>query len=493
MTGYLALFGWPAAVATFFSRYGLAAAVSVTVIYGYLFLPIRPVVNLPILPPIDKTSIPALAALFFVLSALQSSASPNRLGLIPQGKLLRILLIGFLLCGVGAAYLNSDTLRYGSTVIPGMSLYDGLSSIGIALVTLLPFVIGYCCLATPKDQRVLLSVLAVAGVVYSVLCLYEMRMAPQLNMKIYGFFPHDWIQHRRGSGWRPIVFLEHGLWVAVFLSMAAIAGLGLFRLQAGEQTRKGLWLALITGATLFLTGQLTGTLILLACGSLVLFAPLRLQFIFAAAISAIVLLYPLARGANLIPVDAVLSVAESISEDRADSLEFRVNHEEILLEKARQRPMFGWGGWGRGLIYDQAGRLTSITDGYWIIVFGNGGLARYLTEMGLLCLPIILLARRQRSFQLGPETAVVVLVLAGNLIDLMPNAGISPITWLLAGALWGRLALERISSDDDPADTDVDEPLSAYTRQRVPIQRAARSTASQPASQYRRSHGIEPS
>ena len=46
--------------------------------------------------------------------------------------------------------------------------------------------------------------------------LVEVRLSPQINTWIYGFFQHDFIQMMRYGGFRPIVFLPHGLWVAFF-------------------------------------------------------------------------------------------------------------------------------------------------------------------------------------------------------------------------------------------------------------------------------------
>jgi len=387
MTGYIAIFGWPAAVAAFFARFGLSAAVCVTVIYGYLLLPQRPVIDLPILPALDKNSIPALTALLFVIVGAQNLSSGGRPQVIPKGGFLRFMLVGFLVCGLMTAILNTDALRYGATFLAGMTVYDGMSAGLSALILLIPFTIGYSCLAHPKDHRVILIVLAFAGAFYSVLGIYEMVMSPQLNLSIYGFFPHEWLQHRRGAGWRPIIFLEHGLFVASFLSMAAVAAIGIFRGEKGSAKTKGLWLAGFTGATLLLSGNLGASLILLTCGSVLLFTSPRMQMWVAAAFALLVLLYPIARGANVIPIGTVLSAANSFDEARAQSLEFRLDNEEELLEKARERPLFGWGGWARGRIYNDAGRMVSVTDGYWIIIFGDGGLVRYLFEMGLLTLP----------------------------------------------------------------------------------------------------------
>ena len=48
--------------------------------------------------------------------------------------------------------------------------------------------------------------------------------------------------------------------------------------------------------------------------------------------------------------------------DRAGSLEFRLMNEDLFIAKALQRPIFGWGGWGRGSLYEPGGRLLTIVD-----------------------------------------------------------------------------------------------------------------------------------
>ena len=54
------------------------------------------------------------------------------------------------------------------------------------------------------------------------LVIWEARMSPQINQQLYGFFAHDWLQHIR-NGFRPIIFLAHGLRVGIFLAMAMVA------------------------------------------------------------------------------------------------------------------------------------------------------------------------------------------------------------------------------------------------------------------------------
>ena len=45
----------------------------------------------------------------------------------------------------------------------------------------------------------------------------------------------------------------------------------------------------------------------------------------------------------------------------------------MLAAKAMRRPVFGWGGWGRSRVHDEWGTDLSITDGLWIIQFGQLG------------------------------------------------------------------------------------------------------------------------
>ena len=180
---------------------------------------------------------------------------------------------------------------------------------------------------------------------------------------------------------------------------------------------------------------------------LILLAPRRLQVALAAAIAAVVILYPLLRGLHLIPTDAILATAERLNPERAASLAFRITNEEALLDHANRKPWFGWGGYGRNLLYDpQTGSGVSIADGAWIITLGIYGWLGYLAQFGLLVLPLLLLA--VEAWKKPPEgiaapVAALALMLAANLLDLLPNATLEPLTWLMAGALLGQAEILR--------------------------------------------------
>ena len=141
------------------------------------------------------------------------------------------------------------------------------------------------------------------------------------------------------------------------------------------------------------------------------------------------------------PVDWVVAQAEAVSEERAASLQFRLDNEDALLARASERPLFGWGSWGRNLIHDPySGELVSTTDGRWIIVIGTLGWCGYIVEFGLLALPLLMLARpsiTRHGATLSPCSGTIGLLLAFNIIDMLPNATLIPFTWLIAGALLG--------------------------------------------------------
>jgi hypothetical protein len=183
------------------------------------------------------------------------------------------------------------------------------------------------------------------------------------------------------------------------------------------------------------------------------FAGRRMQVRLAAGLALIAVLYPLLRGADLVPVEAMLGQAERVSAERAGSLAFRFANEDRLLDHASQKPLFGWGGWGRNRVYDpDTGKDITVTDGRWIIVIGSFGWCGYVAEFGLLALPLLLLARRSRRLhpaEISPYAGPLALILGANMIDMLPNATLIPFTWLLAGALLGHAEALKAGRADE--------------------------------------------
>ena len=461
MVANAALIIWPIVVFVLFSKKEPAIALIASIIFGYLLLPTQIGYDLPLLPELDKTSIPSIAALlatFIVLApsqqrqvpALTNDALP---GLFPRSGLGISFLGLFIVSAFLTTLTNSDPIGVGSRFIPGLRPYDAFSAVLTTFITLIPALLARKYLATEDAHRKLLYMLLIAGFAYSFLALFEVRMSPQLNRLVYGFFPHSWVQHLRSGGFRPLVFLEHGLWLGIFFACVVIAAVGCLRIVTKDYLPKVIFLVVWMSFTLVLSKTLGALAITIMLAPAAFFLSVRLQLVLAATLGIILVTYPVLRGAGYIPVDQIVERAEAISPERAASLEFRLRNEDLLLEKANQRPTFGWGAWGRARVFSEDGRDLTVTDGRWVIVIGEGGWLGYIAEFGLLTMPIFFLAFRRKHYGVGVPSSILSLVLVGNLLDLIPNASVSPVTWLMAGAILGRLEL-KVGVQDEEAESE---------------------------------------
>ena len=101
----------------------------------------------------------------------------------------------------------------------------------------------------------------------------------------------------------------------------------------------------------------------------------------------------------------------------------------------------GWGIWGRNHILDDVtGQILTVTDGRWIVQIGTFGWLGFLAEFLLLAAPIAVLwwrVLKGDGSNLSPFVGALAVMLGVNMVDLIPNATLTPVTWLLAGAVLG--------------------------------------------------------
>ncbi|WP_149141841.1 hypothetical protein [Gemmobacter caeruleus] len=430
---------WPLVMLLLFRRLPADRALIWSVLGGYMVLPPAIAFNLPVVPDITKDSLPGLVALAIVLFVLK-----DRLSFWPESWLGRGLIVLFVLSPFGTVLTNPEPVPIGPGMLQGMRLYDSVAAVTNQMIEILPLFLARRYLGTPEGMRAILVALVAAGLAYSLPMMIEARLSPQLNVWIYGYFQHDFFQTIRNGGFRPVVFMPHGLWVAFFALMAFAAALVFLRLGPVAARPRQFATVLYLGVMLALCksmGVLIDAAVLLP---LILFAPRRWQVYVAFVLALVVITYPALRGLHLLPLDEVTNFARGFSADRAGSFQFRLNNEEALLVHAAEKPWFGWGGYGRNLLYDPlTGARLSIADGAWIITLGLYGWAGYVAQFGLLVLPLLLLGREvwRGAGPASPWVAGVALIFAANLIDLLPNGTLVPFTWLLAGAILGQAEL----------------------------------------------------
>jgi hypothetical protein len=437
---YLVLFSFPLVAVVLFRLLPLQRALIWTLISGHLLLPSSTYVKIPMLPQIDRALVPAVSALILCL-LLAPKMTPARDLTAKTGRQIVFALLALVFLTPFITVLqNTEPMIDGRAFIPGLQLYDGFSMISQIFVNLIPLWLGLRYLNTREGHRALLEAIAISGVLYTFPALLEIRISPQLHNWIYGFFPHDFIQHMRDGGFRPVVLLNHGLMVGIYFCMAIIASAVLYREARREGHKAWHWLAAMIWLTgvLYLSKSLGALVLAVLFGLVVLLFGRRMQLTIALVVGMIVMFYPMLRGAGWIPVDTVYNAALSISEDRAASLKFRLDNEDALLAHANQKALFGWGSWGRNQLYDpDTGAMISTTDGIWIIFIGMFGWLGYIGRFGLLTVPILFFFLRQRTFGPSLITPGIIMILSANLIDLLPNAGLVNYVWLMAGAVTG--------------------------------------------------------
>ena len=454
---YLMLILWPVFCLILFRRLPIERAIIWSILGGYLLLPQRAEFDLPLVPDMNKTSIPNICA--FVLCVLFLK---KRVPFWPAHWPMRLVLIGFVLGVVPAVLTNGDALVFtllGETApiifstasLPGLGLRDLASVVINQVIIILPFFLARSYLSTQTGLRELLIALVIGALAYSIPALIEVRLSPQINVWVYGFFQHSFEQMMRDGGFRPIVFLPHALWLAFFIMSAAMAALTLGRERAGPARVKMFACAVYLLVILVLCKSLASMIYAVALAPLLLISTARMQIRVALGLAVIAVVYPMLRDYGLIPLDAIMAQAEAFNPDRAQSLGFRFDNEEALLERAHDKRLFGWGGWGRNLVHDlQTGEILSIPDGEWIIVFGTFGWVGYISQMGLLGGPLFILwwtTREVKTSAIPAYVAPMALLLAITLVDMLLNAILTPFTWMIAGAILG--CAERASTPAD--------------------------------------------
>jgi hypothetical protein len=432
------LFGWPVVATVLFVLLPLESAAAWSLLGGLFLLPSGFKVDLPLLPPIDKSSVTVLSTL--VLCLAKGSPRPRH----SPGIFLPLAAAAYILAPVAASFDNSYELHIGNFSIPGHYLLDGIKGALNNCIQVSALYLGLRFFSTSAGQRAILKTLVMVVLVYSVPMLWELRFSPQLHRLVYGYSPSNFIQAVRGSGYRPSVFLDHGLQLALLVTMALIAACTLARCRIKLFRLPASLAATYLVPELVLCKTLGAAIYAIVLAPLAVFARPSTSIKVASVVLLLVCSYPAVR--TLVPADRILGAAKQVSKDRADSLAVRLRNETVLMGKANQKPLFGWGGWGRNRVYNAAySKDVTITDGGWIITFGTFGWFGYLGLFGMFAIPVLRLNRLVK--QLDREEALIAaglaLMLAANIADMVPNANLMPLTFVIAGAIARRTSAVR--------------------------------------------------
>jgi hypothetical protein len=484
------MFAWFPVVFVLFARLPKHRAVLVAFITGVLFLPgiLDKKINADAPDPVPVPFVPLTKQNTICLAILLATAVLDRRRLLSfRPARVDLPMAVWCLCPFLSSLANAAPPDGTSPA------YDGFSQARAQTLTWgVPWFIGRLYFTDAARFRELLIAMVIGGLVYVPFCLIESRVSPQFHKWVYGYEQHDFIQAVRPDGYRPTVFMEHGLAVGMWLTAAALMafwlwwGTGERKLRIGQTVLPMAAVAAVLVVTTVVIKS-TGALALGVLGMIVLVAARRVSVPVALAVLlAVPPLYifgrtsagreatgwlrmkfskwevedeaeldalefkavnkPMVGWGWWTTKDVIDRITDSANKDRGKSLEFRLINEDRLMERAAQQPLFGWGGWNRAAILvtedpEEKDKDLVTADGYWIITLANRGWFGLAALYTAMLLPVVRLMIRH-PWKPGTHVAYAPAVVAAvfvtvYMIDNLSNAMFNPVYVLLAGALAG--------------------------------------------------------
>jgi hypothetical protein len=301
--GYVTLFTLPLVVLVLFWLLPARRAVIYSFLWGFFFLPMK-ALSVPGLSEFSKISATPLS----VLLAAMIFDSHRVFSVRP--KIWDIPMLIYLIC------------PFFSSVHNNLGAYDGANA------TLNQFylwgggyVIGRIYFTDLEALTELAMGFIAGGLIYVPLCLIEVRMSPQLHLKLYGFAQHQFAQTRRFGGYRPIVFMQHGLALGVWMISTTLCAWWLWACGAFKRRwhmKGGFWVLLLL-VTVVLCRALEAAILMLV-GMIVLILVKKVRPLGRLALLALVLAPPTyiyVRSNGIWSGEVMVKWAGFISVDRA--------------------------------------------------------------------------------------------------------------------------------------------------------------------------------
>lgn len=412
-------------------------AVAILLVYGAILLPELEFFNIKFLPDMDKDTIACGWAFFPALLWCGPRLRRASLGKAPWFLFALIVLVD-----LGRAATNQDALVVGGRLIPPIAIHTAVTfMMEDFLLIFVPYFLGAALFNERDTLRDFLRIFCTAGLLYVPLIVIELRFSPQMHAWVYGYLQHTWLQVMREGGFRPMVFMHHGLAVALFMATCGLIAFGLARAREKVWRFKALPVALLFTLVLSLSHSLGALLLLLCLAPVVWLTSARTQLRVAVLLGLLVMSYPMLRAYDWFPTKALVETAGAISQDRAGSIAFRFENEDIVLQRAFERPLFGWGGFDRIFVFDEeSGDEVSTLDGAWLITYAAGGVLGFIGKFGLLVWPMWHAFKRVRRVPMKSDQLLISTVGAVTAmvsVDLLPNGMFTYFPHLFAGALLG--------------------------------------------------------
>lgn len=333
------------------------------------------------------------------------------------------------------------TVPFFSALVNGFAFADAVKfAFEHSSTFLIPYLLGRLYLTDFDALRDFALVFVVGGLVYVPLCWYEIIFGPYLHLTVYGFPPSLLEMAVRFGGWRPLVFQLHGLMVSLFMASATVCAFWLWHTRAVLRIWKipMLWIFVALGITTIGVKSVNGWALVIL-GILFLWsAPRVLMWNVVRAYFFAMVVYLAARITGVWNARE-LARAASFLDGKETSLYYRVVFEGLIAERARSRWVLGWGSNARAMVRSYLGQIETISDSYWIAVYGMWGVVGLGLWLAVFIAPILNFvknfpARLWRHPELAPAAALLTMVLMYQ-ADALLNTMHSPLYIFALGGI----------------------------------------------------------
>jgi len=332
-----------------------------------------------------------------------------------------------------------------SAIMTGGGAYLALSETIYRVLGLgVPYLLGRLYFQDEEGHCELSIGIIVGVLIYVPLCLYEIRMSPSLHAIVYGFAQHSFLQTIRFGGYRPMVFMHHGLMVALWLAAGSLLTFILWKsrtlIRAFGIPAPFLFAIIVTTTVL---AKSTGALLLLAIAILLYYeARLTKRHWMFLLLCISPLLYVTTRTMDLWHGEGLLEAVKEWSPEREQSLAFRFNSEKRLIQSMGPQFLYGKGPIALTAVTgDEGQRESVVVDSLWIIEFSSNGFLALLSLTLALSVPILAVLRNlgPRATAHGAQSCTFGLSLVALmfLLDCMVNAMVNPVYFIVLGGLAG--------------------------------------------------------
>lgn len=449
---YLALLAWPVVCLAAFARFKPTVAVLISFMGAMMLLPEKTEIRVPF-QPLGKQEMAAIGAL---LGTLLVGAARRKLWKAKPFLGAEVWVFVLMAGAFGTSAINKEPLSYGMTNLESLTTWEAVSvCVGDIYTYLIPFILGRALFTTRADAVTLLRAFQIGAILYIPFIAIELVMSPQMHNWVYGFAQHDFIQTMRAGGYRPMVFMGHGLALTLFLAAAILAGMVLTLAKTPAVMRlRGRWLSGFLLGVLLACKSLGAAIFAFLFTGLLHFLSPKWQMRALVALAALIVLYPVSRATEVFPHKEIVQlVKDTAGPDRAQSIEFRFTNEEHLAIHAGKKAMFGWGRFRRSMLFiPWREDPVSVADGYWIVVYGQRGVLGFLCVFGIQLTPIFFMRSRIRRVVNREERYLLVglcCMLMLYTVDLLPNGMFTNFPIFFAGALMG--LIRGITNNPSPA------------------------------------------